>query len=82
MTMRRVVTGHKEGKAVFVADGVPSKIDVFKKTPGLESSIVWATSAKTQIAASGEADPVSADTPILPRQSETRLVYLQIPPHQ
>ena len=34
--MRRVVTGHKDGKSVFVSDGMPPHVVTLENLSGLE----------------------------------------------
>lgn len=78
--IRRVVTGHKAGKAVFIADGVPPRTDVHQKFPGMEFSLAWATSLNPHIPVDGEAESVSRETPIIPKLGETRLMFMRLPP--
>lgn len=78
--IRRVVTGHKGGKAVFVADGRPQRHHVFKHNPGVEAAVAWSEPALPSITSDSHAESVSAATTIVPPQGETRLVFLKVPP--
>ena len=79
--VRRVVTGHKAGKAAFVSDGTPPKGHVFKNAPGMEIALVWATPPEPILSMDGQKDPVSGDTAYLPEAlAATSLLILTIPP--
>ena len=78
--VRRVVTGHKRGKATVLSDGVPARTHIFQKTKGLETAQIWSTPPKPQIVSNDEAESVHQDTTLLPRLGETRFMYLQIAP--
>lgn len=78
--IRRVVTGHREGKAVFLADSEPPGMFVSQTTPGLVNATVWATTTSPVIEARGVAEAVGSATTLLPPVGQTRLVYLVLPP--
>lgn len=78
--IRRVVTGHSQGKAVFLEDGAPPRSYVSKATPGSAFSDVWRTGVEADIPPEGPADPVATRVSVLPAAGETRMVVLRIPP--
>lgn len=77
--VRRVVTGIRNGKSVFVSDGPAPNTHVFQSVPGFVNSVCWATAAVPQLPLSGK-DPVPAGTPIVPPPGETRLLVVCFPP--
>ena len=78
--VRRIVTGHKDGKAVFLGDGLSPGTFVSESLPGLELSCLWATPQQPCIATRSEPESIGVDTKLLPSVGETRLLYLQLPP--
>lgn len=78
--IRRVVTGHESGKAVFVADGPPPRHHVFKNNPGMEVAIAWSDPVLPRIVDALGAEPVSEETTVIPPVGESRLVFLKVPP--
>ena len=78
--VRRVVTGHSQGKAVFLEDGPPPQSYAFDAMPGSAFSDVWRTEAEAEIPPAGPADPVTSRWPVIPAAGETRLIVLQIGP--
>lgn len=78
--IRRIVAAHQNGKSVVLNDGSPAVTHVFEKIPGMEFALAWATPTRPEIAAVGEAEVVSAATSLIPRQGETRLIFLKVPP--
>lgn len=78
--VRRIVTGHKDGKAVFLGDGLSPGTFVSERLPGLELSWMWATPEQPCITTRSEPESIGVDTRMLPYVGETRLLYLQLPP--
>ncbi len=78
--IRRVVTGHREGKAVVVGDGKPPRSHAYTNIPGMQWSFAWATLAQPHITAEAEAEAVSSETTLIPPLGQTRLLFLQVPP--
>lgn len=78
--IRRVVTGHRGGKAVFVSDGTPPRSHAFEKIPGMASSFAWAAPANPRIGDDTEGESVFGETNFLPQHGQTRLTFLRIPP--
>ena len=54
--MKRVVTGHKDGKSVFVSEGTPPRIVKLENVPGSEFIEIWATDEEPVIPV-GPGDP-------------------------
>ena len=77
---RRVVTGHQDGKAVFLSDGAVGRVDIFKQMPGMQCAHIAATAPRPVMGKGESVDANSGDAQMLPLPGETRLVYLQVPP--
>jgi len=77
MKLRRVVTGHKDGRAVVWKDDTPSNQS--SRVPGLESALVWSTDS-TPAEFSGEEDMGQRKLGIQPPPSGTRFSVLDIQP--
>lgn len=76
---RRVVTGIRDGKSVFVSDGPVPNSHVFQTLPGFVNSVCWATAPVPQLPpAAGEGAP--AGTSLAPSPGETRLLVVRFPP--
>lgn len=78
--IRQVVTGHKDGKSVFVSDGTPARSRAFEHYKGLEWSFAWTTPADPRLSASNQPESVTNDTTVIPPVGETRFLFLKIPP--
>jgi len=79
--VRRVVTGHKHGRSVFLGDGKPEiQAFVSQYVPGLESYMLWSTPPVAKITREDRAETIDSKTKLLPKKGETRFVYLQLPP--
>ena len=78
--VRRIVTGHRASRAVFVHDGVPPRTHVFENIPGQAVSLVWATGPDQRMGFDSDGADRTADLTFLPALGETRLVMLTIPP--
>lgn len=76
---RRVVTGIRNGKSVFISDGPVPNTHVFQSVPGFVNSVCWATAPVPQLPVSAE-DPVPAGTLLTPAPGETRLLVVCFPP--
>lgn len=76
---RRVVTGIRNGKSVFISDGPFPNSHAFQSVPGFVNSVCWATAPLPQLPVSGE-DPVPPGITITPAQGETRLLVVRFPP--
>ncbi|NEW36037.1 cupin domain-containing protein [Nocardia cyriacigeorgica] len=49
MTLRRVVTGTRDGKSVILSDGPAPTEHAFRAWPGLNSAIVWTTAPEPEV---------------------------------
>lgn len=76
---RCVITGQREGRAVFASHGGPAEVVAMDKTPGMALIKLWATSALPVVgdAASNEFD---GRAPFLPAPGESRMCILTFPP--
>lgn len=76
---RRVVTGIRDGKAVFVSDAAVPNAHVHLATPGLVSAVAWATAPVPTLPQDGsEAAPPGIR--ITPDPGQTRLLIVSFPP--
>jgi mannose-6-phosphate isomerase-like protein (cupin superfamily) len=76
---RRVVTGLRDGKSVFVSDAPVPNAHVYASIPGFMTSVVWATVPVPPLPQRGqEGAPVG--TLITPPPGETRLMVVTFPP--
>ena len=79
MHNRRIVTGHdKNGKSVFVSDGLAPRAHAFEHVPGFFASMVWATAAGTQVPSAG--DPTVASRSWVPEPGGSSLQLVRFPP--
>lgn len=77
---RRIVVGHKNGKAVVVGDGVPDRTYVFSQPRGQEVSVLWATRAEAFVGGDRDSEDLSNAMSFLPSAGESRLFQLKIAP--
>jgi quercetin dioxygenase-like cupin family protein len=77
MKLRRIVTGHKDGKAVVWKDDTPSNQS--SRVPGLESALVWSTDS-TPADYSRDEDMGARKLGIQPPPSGSRFSVLEIQP--
>ncbi|OBY26568.1 cupin domain-containing protein [Leisingera sp. JC1] len=79
VTPRRVVTGIRDGKSVFVSDGPAANAHHYASLPGHMTSILYATAAMPDLPQDvGEQAPPRMPVPPLP--GETRLMIVTFPP--
>ena len=74
-----VITGHRNGRAVFVKEGSPAEVVSFAKTPDMAMSRIFASSGRPGVGG----DKIAWDEgniPFLPAVGETRFCILTIPP--
>ena len=77
MKLRRIVTGHRDGKAVVWKDDTPSNTS--NRVPGLESALVWSTDS-TPAGYSHDEDMGARKLGIQPPPGGTRFSVLEIQP--
>jgi hypothetical protein len=76
---RRVVTGIRNGKSVFVSDGPVPNAHHYKGIPQFMTSVCWATASVPKLPiADGEVAPAGLSIP--PALGETRLMIVRFPP--
>jgi hypothetical protein len=77
--VRRVVTGHKNGRSVFVSDGpVPNSHD-YEAVPGFQTTQIWSTRALPNLP-HDDKDPVAEISTVLPELHGTQLMIVRFPP--
>ena len=72
-----VITGHRDGRAIFVKEGSPAEVGSFAKTPGMAVSRIFATSGSPVVGGEGTAGWQGS---FLPAVGETRFCILTFPP--
>lgn len=77
--IRRVVTGEKNGKAVFVTDGPVPSTHHYASVPGFATALAWATPLNPVLPQDGT-DPCGAQKLVVPDPHGTRLIIVQFPP--
>jgi hypothetical protein len=77
--IRTVITGEKNGKAVFVFDGICRHARDYASTPGFATALAWATPHTAQLPHDGE-DPCPAQVSVVPAPHGTRMIFVQFPP--
>lgn len=75
---RRVVTGVRDGKAVFVSDGPAPHTHIYDAIPGMVTSVVYRTAAPPALPSGEETAPPAGA--LLPAPGETSLVIVTFPP--
>lgn len=80
MIPRRVVTGMKDGKSVFLSDGPAANAHVYEGWPGFMTSVIWATASVPSLPADPAAEPAPAGLLVTPPPGETRLMIVRFPP--
>jgi mannose-6-phosphate isomerase-like protein (cupin superfamily) len=76
---RRVVTGHENGKAVVIADGVAPNVKIREAAGGLVSTLLWVT-RETPANISGTADRADCEIGVAPPPGGSILRIVDFPP--
>jgi hypothetical protein len=76
---RRVVTGLRGGKSVFVNDGPVPNAHHYQSIPGMMTSVIYATAARPALP-QDEAEQAPPQMHIPPAPGETRLMIVTFPP--
>lgn len=76
---RRVVTGIRDGKSVFVSDNTVPNAHLHRAIPGFMTSVCWATPSQLTLTLDGT-DPSWPAIRITPAPGETRLMIVRFPP--
>jgi mannose-6-phosphate isomerase-like protein (cupin superfamily) len=77
--MRRVVTGHKDGKSVVISDGIPPSSVTLESFSGVEITEIWATEDIPTIPVK-EGDPTVGMPSHFPGPRGTRFRVIRTPP--
>jgi mannose-6-phosphate isomerase-like protein (cupin superfamily) len=78
--VRRVITGHdKDGKSVFLSDGLAPNVKEMESMPGLALTDLWETTAAPASNA-GDADAAARPVRLEPPKSGTILRIVEFPP--
>ncbi|MBT0669172.1 cupin domain-containing protein [Novosphingobium profundi] len=77
---RRVVTGVREGKSVFLSDGEMPNCHHYLGWPGFMTSVAWTTAAVPTIEPGDLAEAARPGCEVLPGPGETRLMFVRFPP--
>ena len=77
--IRTVVTGERNGKSVFVSDGLSPHTRDYASTPGFRTALAWATPATPRLPQNGS-DPCPGQTSVVPAPHGTRMIIVQFPP--
>ncbi|MDD7972850.1 cupin domain-containing protein [Roseinatronobacter alkalisoli] len=78
-TPRRVITGIRDGKSVFVSDGPVPNTHHYTALPGHMTSVVYATAARPNLP-QDQAEQAPPRMPVPPAPGETRLMIVTMPP--
>ncbi|GAA1971232.1 cupin domain-containing protein [Microbacterium deminutum] len=76
---RRVITGVRKGKAVFLDDSATPNAHVYEHIPGMVNSVVYRTAAPAVLPAI-ENETAPPRSPLLPDEGGTSLVVVTFPP--
>lgn len=76
---RRVVTGLRNGRSVFLSDGPVPNAHQYASIPGHMSSVIWATAPVPALPLDG-AEPAPPRIAIPPAPGATRLMIVRFPP--
>lgn len=77
---RRVVTGVRDGKSVFISDGAAPNAHLYEGWPGFMTSVCWATASVPDVPLQPGEEPAPPGKYILPGPGETRLMIVRFPP--
>ena len=80
MIPRRVVTGMKDGKSVFLSDGAPANVHEYEGWPGFMTSVIWATATVPSLPPDPATEPAPQGLSVTPPPGETRLMIVRFPP--
>ncbi|CAD6559384.1 hypothetical protein LMG27952_06843 [Paraburkholderia hiiakae] len=78
--VRRIVTGEKDGKSVFLSDGQAEMRHAYAAVPGFETTQVWATLQGVASLPPAGGDPVVSLDSVIPDPHGTRFMIVQFPP--
>lgn len=79
MILRRVVTGHANGRSVVCSDAAPPRAKQFEHTPGFASALLWSTASVARIPFDGR-EPTTGVSSFVPAPGETRFIVVTFPP--
>lgn len=78
--VRRVVTGEKDGKSVFMADGPVATTHDYLAVPGFQTTLAWATVQGVPGLPHTHGDPAVSVRSVVPDPHGSRLLVVQFPP--
>ncbi len=76
---RRIITGVRDGKSVFVSDGPTPNAHVYNSTPGMMTSVLYATAASATYFTDDE-ETAPPRGRLVPAPGETTLLIVTFPP--
>jgi len=76
---RRVVTGLKDGKSVFISDGPAPNAHIYNAVPGHMTSVIYATATKPRLPQE-HAEQAPPQIFVPPKPGETKLMVVVFPP--
>jgi hypothetical protein len=76
---RRVVTGIRNGKSIFLSDGPVPNAHHYDAIPGMMTSVIYATAPVPGLPQPQD-EPAPPRMPVPPRPGETRLMIVTFPP--
>lgn len=79
-TPRRIVTGVRDGRSVFLGDDEVPNCHHYQGWPGFMTSVIWATAPVPQIPLTPGDEPAPTGRDVVPGPGETRLMIVRFPP--
>lgn len=76
---RRVVTGIRSGKSVFISDGSPSNSHIYDSVPGHLTSVLYTTAAQPSLP-QNDTEKAPPQILVTPKPGETTLMIVVFPP--
>lgn len=77
MSIRRLVTGNRDGKSVVLSDGAMPRYHHYRETPGFSTALAWSSS---QLSAHSHSETVGPKTSYLPSDGGSTLIIATFPP--
>lgn len=77
MSIRRLVTGTRDGKSVILNDGAVPRVHHYQAIPGFSTALAWSSA---QASPEPRVESVGPHTSYLPAAGETRLMLITFPP--
>lgn len=77
VAFRRVVTGHRNGRATFLSDGPAPTEHHYQHTPGMKTAVLWATDS---VPAVDLLETMPAGSSYVPEPGQTKILAGIFPP--